>query len=106
MAQWYATGGTNPRTRWLKVPHCWLKRSAVLILNRCHDNGWIQTKFWNHIKVRINTELMEAADDKEIGTLLSLLDKTKYSGFRDSVAILLMYKTGIRIKTLGLLEEK
>ena len=76
------------------------------ILNRCHDNGWIQTKFWNHIKVRVNTELKEAADEKEIELLLSLLDKTRYSGFRDSIAIMLMYSTGIRIKTLGLLEEK
>lgn len=75
------------------------------ILNRCHDNGWMQTKFWNHIKIRINTDLKEATSDEDISLLLSLLDKTRYSGLRDSIAVLLMYKTGIRIKTLGLLQD-
>ena len=75
------------------------------ILNRRHDNGWLQTKFWNHIKIRVNTELKEAVSDEDVTLLLSLIDKTRYSGLRDSIAILLMYKTGIRIKTLGLLQE-
>lgn len=28
-----ATGGSNIRTRWHKVPHCWLKRPAILNMN-------------------------------------------------------------------------
>jgi len=35
-----------------------------------------------------------------------LLDKSTFSGFRYSIAILLLYKTGIRIKSLGFSREK
>lgn len=50
--------------------------------------------------------IKQPSNENELNILLSLLDKTTYSGFRDSVAVLLLYKTGIRITTLGLLEEK
>ncbi|WP_083998411.1 tyrosine-type recombinase/integrase [Caryophanon tenue] len=76
------------------------------ILGRFHDNGWIPVKFWKHIKIKVNSDLLEASTENDVAILLSLLDKSTYSGFRDSVAIMLMYKCGIRIKTLGLLEIK
>ncbi|WP_089936273.1 hypothetical protein [Lysinibacillus sp. F5] len=38
--------------------------------------------------------------------LLSLLDMTNFIQFRDAVAILTIYKTGIRMNTLIQLEEK
>lgn len=64
------------------------------------------SKFWRNIKIKVNTSVKEAATEKELTVLLSLLDKSTYSGLRDSIAILLLYKTGIRIKTLGALREQ
>jgi len=76
------------------------------VLSKCHDNGWYNSKFWKNIKIKVNTSVKEAATEKELALLLSLLDKSTYSGMRDSIAILLLYKTGIRIKTLGALREQ
>lgn len=76
------------------------------VLSKCHDNGWYNSKFWRNIKIKVNTSVKEAATENELTVLLSLLDKSTYSGLRDSIAILLLYKTGIRIKTLGALREQ
>lgn len=76
------------------------------VLSKCHDNGWYNSKFWKNIKIKVNTSVKEATTEKELALLLSLLDKSTYSGLRDSIAILLLYKTGIRIKTLGALREQ
>ncbi|MGE7808690.1 hypothetical protein [Lysinibacillus capsici] len=62
--------------------------------------------FWTNIKIKVNTSVKEATTERELALLLSLLDKSTYSGLRDSIAILLLYKTGIRIKTLGALREQ
>ncbi|MEG0694192.1 MAG: tyrosine-type recombinase/integrase [Erysipelotrichaceae bacterium] len=75
------------------------------VLSRCHDNGWYQTKFWRNIKIKVDEVRKEAATETELALLLSLLDKTTFRGFRDSCAILLLYKTGIRIRTLAELRE-
>ena len=76
------------------------------VLSKCHDNGWYNSKFWTNIKIKVNTSVKEATTERELALLLSLLDKSTYSGLRDSIAILLLYKTGIRIKTLGALREQ
>ncbi|WP_254660093.1 tyrosine-type recombinase/integrase [Lysinibacillus xylanilyticus] len=76
------------------------------VLSKCHDNGWYESMFWKNIKIKVNTSVKEATTERELTLLLSLLDKSTYSGLRDSIAILLLYKTGIRIKTLGLLREQ
>lgn len=76
------------------------------VLARFYDNGWLASVFWKSIKIKVDTPLKEAATEKELSLLISLLDKSTFSGFRDSIAILLLYKSGIRIKTLGLLREK
>ena len=81
-------------------------KTLTAILGRCYDNGWVQKKFWKNIKIKIDKTVKKPTEENELSILLSLLDKTTYSGFRDSVAVLLLYKTGIRITTLGLLEEK
>lgn len=70
------------------------------------ENGWIKERFWKTIKIKVDKTIKKPSEESELRILLSLLDKTTYAGFRDSVAILLIYKTGIRITTLGLLEEK
>ena len=75
------------------------------VLSKCHDNGWYESRFWKNVKIKVNKTVKEAATEQEITLLLSLLDKSTYSGMRDSIAIILLVKTGIRIKTLGELRE-
>lgn len=76
------------------------------VLSKCHDNGWYSSKFWMNLKIKVNKTVKEAATEQEITLLLSLLDKSTYSGFRDSVAIIFLVKTGVRIKTLGEIREQ
>lgn len=75
------------------------------VLSKCADNGWYESPFWKNVKIKVNKTVKEAATEQEITLLLSLLDKSTYSGLRDSIAIILLVKTGIRIKTLGELRE-
>lgn len=74
-------------------------------LSRCFDNGWIETKFWKTIKVKVDQKVKEGATDQEVNLLLSLLDLNHFVELRDAVAVLVMYKTGVRINTLSKLEE-
>ena len=71
-------------------------KTLTAILGRCFDNGWVKKKFWKNIKIKVDKTIKKPSEESELSILLSLLDKTTYSGFRDSVAILLLYKTGIR----------
>ncbi|WP_313891667.1 site-specific integrase [Psychrobacillus sp.] len=75
-------------------------------LSKCFNNGWYETKFWQMVTVKVDKKVKKGADEKDIQILLSLLDLNTFIGLRDAVAILTMYKTGIRINTLGQLEEK
>ncbi|MED3764721.1 site-specific integrase [Ureibacillus terrenus] len=75
-------------------------------LNRCFDNGWIDVKFWNNVKIKVDSPVKEGATDREIKVLLSMLDLTRFTELRDATAILLMYQTGIRVGTLAKLENK
>lgn len=85
-----------------------LNRLKVLkaFLSRCFDNGWYESKFWTIIRIRIDKEVKQGASERDLQVLLSLLDTSTFIGFRDATAILTMYKTGIRAKTLALLEER
>lgn len=81
-------------------------KTIKAVLSRFFDNGWLPYKFWNNINIRIDKDVKEGAEESDIALLLSLIDKTSFTGFRDAVAVLLMYRTGIRINTLGNLREK
>lgn len=74
-------------------------------LSRCFDNRWIEMKFWKSINIKVDQKVKEGATDHEINVLLSVLDLGNFIQLRDAVAVLLMYKTGIRINTLVQLEE-
>ena len=63
-------------------------------------------KFWNNIHIKIDKEVTKGAKESDIDKLLELIDQSSFIGFRDAVAIKLMYKTGIRIRTLGELRER
>lgn len=81
-------------------------KSLTALFNRFHENGWIEKRFWKDVKIKVDKKVKEAANENDLNILLSLLDTSKYVGFRDTVAILLLYRCGIRIHTLALLEER
>lgn len=76
------------------------------VLGKCFDNGWYQDKFWRQVNVKVDNKIKKGAEDDDIKILLSLIDTTTYIGFRDYVAISVLYMSGIRITTLALLESR
>nr|WP_235712912.1 site-specific integrase [Bacillus mycoides] len=75
-------------------------------LSRCFDNRWIEMKFWKTINIKVDQKVKEGATEHEIEVLLSLLDLGNFVQLRDAVAVLLMFKTGIRVNTVIQLEER
>ncbi|UOY94186.1 site-specific integrase [Ectobacillus sp. JY-23] len=75
-------------------------------LSRCFDNRWIEMKFWKTINIKVDQKVKEGATEHEVNVLLSVLDLGNFIQLRDAVAVLLMFKTGIRINTLVQLEER
>lgn len=80
-------------------------KSIKAVLSRFFDNRWVEQKFWTTIQIRVDKKAKPGAAEHDIELLLSLIDRSNFIGYRDSLAILLMYKTGIRIRTLGELRE-
>ena len=75
------------------------------ILGECFDNGWIKQKFWKSINIKVDKNVKRLLRSDEINILLSLLDLNTYIGLREAVVILTLYICGLRMKTLGQLEE-
>lgn len=84
-----------------------LTRLKVLksFLGKCFTNGWLSSKFWQSINVKVDKKVKKGAKPNDIAILLSLIDKSTFIGLRDATAVLTMYKTGIRINTLGQIDE-
>lgn len=80
-------------------------KSIKAVLSKFYNNGWIKDRFWSNIQIKIDKEVKKGAKESDIDKLLQLIDQTTFIGFRDACAIKLMYKTGIRIRTLGELRE-
>ena len=80
-------------------------RFISTILNRFHENGWIKSKFWKDIKIKVPKKTQPLAEENELEILMSLIDTTTFIGFRDICILLLLYRTGIRINTLVSLKE-
>ncbi|MED3512490.1 hypothetical protein P4442_03440 [Bacillus subtilis] len=66
-------------------------------LTRCFDNGWLETKFWKKINIKVDKQIKEGATEQDIKILLSVLDLKDFVHLGDATAVLLMYKTGIRV---------
>lgn len=81
-------------------------KSLKAVLSRFFNNGWLKVKFWSNIHIKIDKKVKKSAKANDIEVLISLLDKSTFIGFRDTVAILTLYRTGIRIATLGGLKER
>jgi site-specific recombinase XerD len=75
-------------------------------LSRCFDNGWVDSRFWTKINIKVDRKIKEGTTDRDINLLLSILDFNDFVQLRDGTAALLMYKTGIRLNTITQLEEK
>jgi site-specific recombinase XerD len=75
-------------------------------LSRCFDNGWVKIKFWKTINIKVDQKVKEGATEHDVNVLLTLLDLSDFVQLRDAVAVLVMFKTGIRINTLSQLEER
>lgn len=85
-----------------------LKRLKCLkaYLGRCFDNGWLTSKSWRNIVVKVDSPIKQGAEEKDVYTLLSLLDLTDFIQLIDAAASLLIFQTGIRIGTLSNLTTK
>lgn len=81
-------------------------KSIKAVLSKFYNNGWVKDRFWSNIQIKIDKEVKKGARESDIEKLLQLIDQTTFIGFRDAAAIKLMYKTGIRIRTLGELRER
>lgn len=81
-------------------------KSIKAVLSKFHNNGWLKQKFWSTIHIKIDKKIKKGAKENDIEKLIELIDQNTFIGFRDTVAILTMYKTGIRIQTLGELKER
>lgn len=75
------------------------------VLSKFYNNGWYQAKFWLTVQIKLDKKVKKGAKQDDLNILLSLLDTSTFIGLRDAVAILTLFKTGIRIKTLGELRE-
>lgn len=75
------------------------------VLSKFYNNGWYQSKFWLTIQINLDKKVKKGTKENDLNILLSLLDTSTFIGLRDAVAVLTLYKTGIRIKTLGDLRE-
>lgn len=80
-------------------------KSLSAVLTRFFDNGWIQNKFWKSIKIRVDEEIKQPTKKEDIELLLSILDFSNFFELRDACAVLMMWQTGIRIRTLSYLNE-
>ncbi len=90
----------SPATKLIRL------KSIKAVLSRFFDNRWVDEKFWTGIQVKVDKKVKKGAEESDIEVLLSLIDKSTFIGFRDSMAILVLYRTGIRIRTLGELRER
>ncbi|MET3506250.1 tyrosine-type recombinase/integrase [Halalkalibacter oceani] len=97
--EWLASMNVNNQTKLTRL------KCLKAFLSRCLDNGWVKSRFWAHIKIKVDSSLKEGANEKDIMELLSYLDLSRFIQLRDAAAILLMFQTGIRIGTLGEMKE-
>lgn len=73
---------------------------------RCAENGWLTERFWRRIQIKVDMPVKEGTAEKDVRTLLALLDLTDFVQLRDATAILTMYQTGLRLGTMCQLETR
>jgi integrase/recombinase XerD len=98
--EWLASMEVSNQTKLTRL------KCLKAFLGRCFDNGWLTSKFWRNIVVKVDSPIKEGAEEKDVYTLLTLLDMTDFVQLRDAAALLLIFQTGIRIGTLSNLTTK
>lgn len=80
-------------------------KSIKAVLSKFHNNGWMKQKFWSTTNIKIDKQFKMDAKASDIEKLVELIDQNTSIGFRDTIAVITLYRTGIRIRTLGELKE-
>ncbi|WP_341299614.1 hypothetical protein MHB44_13730 [Lysinibacillus sp. FSL H8-0500] len=80
-------------------------RVVRAILNRIFDNGWIEKRFWKDVKIKVDGRIKPPANENNLASLLSTFDMSNFIHFRDAVAVLTIYKCGLRVNAFVRLEE-
>lgn len=75
------------------------------VLSKFYNNGWLLNQFWSTVQIKLDKKVKKGAKQDDLNILLSLMDTSTFIGLRDAVAILTLFKTGVRIRTLGDLKE-
>ena len=81
-------------------------KALKAVLSRFYDRGYIPVKFWGTIRIKIDEPTKKASKDDDIQVLLDSLDLTSFFDLRDAVAVMLIYRTGIRNSTMAQLREE
>lgn len=81
-------------------------KSVKAVLSKCFNNGWYSSKFWQDINIKVDKKVKKGTKPDDVNILLSLLNLNTFIGLRDAVAVLVLYRTGVRINTLAKLQEK
>lgn len=74
-------------------------------LERCLGNGWIERPYWRDINIKVSTPVKKETSERDILYVLSSLDLSDFMQLRDAATILIIYQTGIRVRTAALLRE-
>ncbi|MBT2660585.1 site-specific integrase [Bacillus sp. ISL-45] len=98
--EWLAIMDVSKQTKLTRL------KCLKAFLSRCFDNGWIERKFWRPINIKVDNIVKEGAAERDINILLSVLNLNDFVQLRDATALLLMYKTGLRINTIVHLENR
>ncbi|MBC1331028.1 tyrosine-type recombinase/integrase [Listeria booriae] len=69
-------------------------------LGKCFNNGWIKERFWHPVNVKVDKQIKRGTTDEQIAQVLSVIDMSTFVGLRDAVAVVMLYRTGLRVGSL------
>ena len=70
------------------------------ILNRWHKQGLLNNDFWTNFNIKMEDVTLPVTTEDDIRKFLGLVDLNKFHEFRDTIGVLIMFYTGVRV--LGL----
>jgi site-specific recombinase XerD len=97
---WLSKMVVSPQTKLTRL------KCLKAFLSHCFDNTWLTSRFWKRINIKVDKKIKEGATQKEVDILLSLLDLGDFVQLRDATAVLVMFKTGLRVNTMVQLESR
>lgn len=97
---WLASMNVSNQTKLTRL------KCLKAFLGRCFNNGWLESKFWLAVVVKVDSPVKQGAAMKDVDFLLHALDLSDFVQLRDATALLLMIQTGLRVSTVAMLEER